>query len=67
MYAQNTMGGVVIDDQGRVLSEDDQPIAGLYAAGEVTGNFDGICRRHGDNFAQILYYGYLVGTEVAQA
>lgn len=67
MYAQNTMGGIVIDSQGRVLTESGDPIEGLYAAGEVTGNFDGVCRRHGDNFAQILYYGWLIGSEVAEA
>lgn len=66
-YAQNTMGGLVINDRGQVVDESGAPIEGLYAAGEATGNLDGACRRHGDNFAQILYYGYLVGTEVAQA
>lgn len=35
--------------------------------GEVTGNFDGPCRRHGDNFAQILYYGWLAGKTAAEA
>lgn len=66
-YAQNTMGGLVINDKGQVVDEAGEPIEGLYAAGEATGNFDGACRRHGDNFAQILYYGYLVGSEAAEA
>jgi tricarballylate dehydrogenase len=36
-----TFGGVAIDTKGRVLSPDDQPIPGLYAAGEVTGLYYG--------------------------
>lgn len=66
-YAQNTMGGLVINPQGQVVREDGTPIEGLYAAGEATGNFDGSCRRHGDNFAQILYYGWLAGKIAAEA
>lgn len=67
MYAQNTMGGLVINADGNVVDEDGNAIEGLYAAGEVTGNFDGVLRRHGDNFAQILYYGYLCGKTVAES
>ncbi|MBR2835126.1 MAG: FAD-dependent oxidoreductase [Coriobacteriales bacterium] len=66
-YAQNTMGGLVINPQGQVVTEAGTAIEGLYAAGEVTGNLDGACRRHGDNFAQILYYGWLAGKTVAKA
>ena len=66
-YAQNTMGGLVINPQGQVVDADGAPIEGLYAAGEVTGNLDGACRRHGDNFAQILYYGWLAGKTAAHA
>lgn len=32
-----TFGGVRIDPQGRVLDERDEPIPGLYAAGEMVG------------------------------
>lgn len=64
-YAQNTMGGLVINAAGEVLDEDGAAIAGLYAAGEVVGNTDGACRRHGDNFAHILWYGYLAGKTLA--
>ena len=66
-YVQNTMGGVAIDATGHVVSESGQPIEGLFAAGEVVGNLDGAQRRHGDNFAQILYYGCLAGQTVADA
>ena len=38
MYA--TYGGIGIDQQGHVLTEDDAVIPGLYAAGEVAGSVD---------------------------
>ncbi|MCC6778114.1 MAG: FAD-binding protein [Hyphomicrobiales bacterium] len=34
-----TFGGLATDDRARVLREDGSVIAGLYAAGEVTGHF----------------------------
>lgn len=36
-----TMGGIAVDDVGRVLNERDEPIPGLYAAGCCTGGLDG--------------------------
>jgi tricarballylate dehydrogenase len=36
-----TFGGVATDVDGRVLAQDDAPIPGLYAAGEVTGLYHG--------------------------
>lgn len=35
------MGGLKIDEHSRVLSHD-RPIPGLFAAGEVTGEFMGL-------------------------
>ena len=35
------MGGIVVDDTGRVLNERNEAIAGLYAAGCCTGGLDG--------------------------
>ncbi|MBE5967882.1 MAG: flavocytochrome c [Lachnospiraceae bacterium] len=37
----HTMGGVQIDTDARVIDKDGNPIAGLYAAGEVTGGIHG--------------------------
>ena len=36
-----TMGGISIDANGRVLTPDGDPIAGLYAAGCATGGLEG--------------------------
>ena len=36
-----TLGGLVIDEKQRVLNDDDEPIAGLFAAGNCSGPFFG--------------------------
>lgn len=36
-----TMGGILIDGRGRALSQEEQPIAGLYAAGDAIGGLMG--------------------------
>ncbi len=33
-----TFGGVAVDDHGRVLTDEREPIPGVYAAGEMVGN-----------------------------
>ena len=37
----NTMGGIVVDGDARVLDVNDRPIPGLYAAGSTVGGLDG--------------------------
>ena len=37
----NTMGGIAVDGDGRVLDLSDKPIPGLYAAGSTVGGLDG--------------------------
>lgn len=37
-----TLGGLATDTDGRVLSADNYPIPGLYAAGEITGLYYGL-------------------------
>jgi fumarate reductase flavoprotein subunit len=36
-----TMGGILISGRGEVLSMDERPIAGLYAAGDAIGGLMG--------------------------
>ncbi|MBR1684031.1 MAG: FAD-dependent oxidoreductase [Clostridia bacterium] len=64
---QQTMGGLVIDADAHVLNTDGQVIPGLYAAGEVTGGLEGADRVHGDNYAEIFYYGKVAGENAAAA
>ena len=37
----NTIGGIVVDGDARVLDRGDRPIPGLYAAGSTVGGLDG--------------------------
>ena len=63
----NTMGGIDIDGEGRVLSVSGAPIPGLYAAGSSTGGLEG-----GPNvgyvggIAKAFVLGLLAGESAAQ-
>ncbi len=60
------MGGVQIDVRARVLhSRDFQPIAGLYAAGEVTGGPHGASRLGSCAITDCLVMGRIAGLSVA--
>jgi fumarate reductase flavoprotein subunit len=37
----NTMGGIAVDGDARVLDADDKPVPSLYAAGSTVGGLDG--------------------------
>jgi fumarate reductase flavoprotein subunit len=54
-----TMGGILIDDQARVLDKQRQPIAGLYAAGATTGGLEG-----GPVGSAVGYVGGLIKSSV---
>ena len=61
-----TFGGVKINDQGQVLTNSQEPIAGLYAAGEMVGglfyhNYPG-----GSGLSAGMVFGRLAGTSAAQ-
>lgn len=53
----HTMGGLKVDEKRRVLNKDDKPIAGLYAAGEVTGGIHGGNRLGGNAITEIIASG----------
>lgn len=53
----HTMGGLKVDEHRRVLNADDKPIAGLYAAGEVTGGIHGGNRLGGNAITEIIASG----------
>ena len=59
-------GGVAIDRYARVLSiEDDRPIMGLYAAGEVTGGLHGVARLTSCGLLDALIFGRIAGMMAA--
>lgn len=53
----HTMGGLVVDTERHVLDENGQAIAGLYAAGEVTGGIHGGNRLGGNAITEIIVSG----------
>ena len=61
------MGGVLIDEDTRVLNGDEEPIPGLYAAGEVTGGFHGRIRIDGSGVGDAFIFGRLAGEKTAEA
>jgi fumarate reductase flavoprotein subunit len=63
----HTMGGLKIDAQARVIDKNNKPIAGLYAAGEVTGDIHGANRLGGNAIADIVVFGRIAGASAAQA
>ena len=58
------MGGIKIDSEGHVLREDQTVIAGLRAAGEVTGGVHGNNRLGGNSLLECTVYGTIVGESV---
>lgn len=60
-----TMGGIQIDIDGRVIDLDQKPIAGLYAAGEVTGGVHGACRLGSCAITECLVFGRIAGRNAA--
>lgn len=59
--AHITKGGILIDEAARVLGQDNQPIEGLFAAGEVTGG-TGVA-----GLLNALYTGRVAGQTAAAA
>ena len=58
--AHHTMGGVVIDPAGATS------VAGLFAAGEVTGGLHGANRMGGNALAETLVFGRRAGESAAE-
>jgi flavocytochrome c len=61
----HTMGGVRIDMNARALDLDGKPIAGLFAAGEVTGGIHGACRLGSCAITDCLVFGRIAGRGAA--
>ena len=61
-----TCGGLVTDEHARVLGEDDQPIEGLYATGNITATVMG---RHylgpGASIGNSMVFGYIAARHAA--
>ncbi len=62
----HTMGGVKIDTKAEVIDTNGKPIAGLFAAGEVTGGIHGANRLGGNAIADVYTFGRLAGASAAK-
>ena len=61
----HTMGGLKINPNTEVLDASGNAIAGLYAAGEVTGGVHGANRLGGNAVADIIVFGRIAGQQAA--
>lgn len=64
-----TMGGIYTDASGRVLDEQEQPIAGLYAAGACTGGLEGggPSAGYSGGLSKSSVFGMLAGEAISSA
>lgn len=60
----HTMGGLLVDTGRHVLDKDGNPIDGLYAAGEVTGNIHGGNRLGGNAILEIIASGRVAAKSI---
>lgn len=63
----HTMGGILIDTDASVLNKDGKAIAGLWAAGEVTGGIHAGNRLGGNAEADVFTFGRIAGNSAAAA
>ena len=61
----HTMGGIKINDNAQVIDTDGNVIAGLFAAGEVTGGVHGNNRLGGNAVADFTIFGRIAGQNAA--
>lgn len=61
------MGGILIDEFTHVLDNEENPIPGLYAAGECTGGFHGSQRIDGSGIGDSFTFGRIAGRSIAEA
>ncbi len=61
----HTMGGLKINPAAEVLTEDGSAIAGLFAAGEVTGGVHGANRLGGNAVADFVVFGRIAALSAA--
>ena len=61
-----TMGGLKINGETEVMSKEGRPVAGLYAAGEVTGGVHGTNRLGGNSISETITFGRIAGANAAK-
>ena len=61
-----TMGGLKINTDTQVIAKNGKPIAGFYAAGEVTGGVHGANRLGGNSISETITFGRIAGANAAK-
>ncbi|KEF59686.1 aromatic-L-amino-acid decarboxylase [Exophiala aquamarina CBS 119918] len=61
-----TMGGVVFNPEAEVLNARNRPIAGLWAAGEITGGLHGANRLGGSSLLECVVFGRIAAANAAR-
>lgn len=61
----HTMGGIEINTDAQVINQDGEVVAGLFAAGEVTGGVHGANRLGGNALSDITTFGRIAGESAA--
>ncbi|MCT4596486.1 MAG: flavocytochrome c [Vallitalea sp.] len=62
----HTMGGLKINTDAQVITNNDEVIEGLFAAGEVTGGVHGANRLGGNALADITTFGRIAGKNASE-
>ena len=62
-----TLGGLHVNEQMQVLNTAQEPVEGLYAAGEAVGGLEGDIYLGGSLFGWAMTSGYKAGTSVSEA
>lgn len=60
-----TFGGLVVDEDMHVLDTEGNPIAGLYAGGDILSGFEGITHQGGNCLTIVIYSGQQAGINAA--
>ena len=60
-----TYCGVTVDTETRVIDVFGEPIAGLFAAGEMTGGFHGVAYMTGSSLGKCVIFGRIAGRNAA--
>lgn len=61
-----TLGGIKINEKTECLDANDQPIEGLFAAGQITGNVHGENRLGGNGLTDAIVFGRIAGRNAAK-
>jgi len=61
-----TMGGLKINTNSQVMANDGNPVAGFFAAGEVTGGVHGANRLGGNSISETITFGRIAGSNAAE-